>query len=871
MHSPIRIFALFLLLASAARAFAQADPANPNPAAPAVDATAPAVPGVQPSAQAPVGASNTNLQSIMRRLRSRTNEAAAAASPAAASNTMPAFPTLPMPPPVTPRRRALTNVASTAAQTSAVPTAVAGSTNLATTAPATTPSAASPAANPPSIPIPSPTGPVVAVPAPTNAPATGFAGQIPGPSAMPAPAANALTETNAPSLAAGSTNAPSSNPLNPELEPGEIIPGGTVSLQGMPLEQYFDLYSLYSGRTILRPYALQGAPQGLTLKAQTDLTRLEVVIAMDAVLALNGITMIPVGEKFVKAVPSNIADKEGMEISHTPAADLPMTEQFLTRIVKLKTAKPSEIAPTLQGLAKTPTAVTPIDSNQTLILRDYSSNIRRMLEIIEKIDVMPESDYTFEVLPIKYGKVMDIYASMSQLISGAGGGSGAATAAASAGSTISGGAGGFGRTGGGGFGRSGGFGGSGSMGGSGYGNTRGGSGYGGGYGNTRGGSGYGGYGGGYYPQQLSPEAAEVFPQQAATTPSPGAAQGNFQQRLNQIVNRAANPDQVKILENAQIVPDERSNKLLIFANKRDMSMITNIVAKVDVMLAQVLIEAIILEVKLGDSLRYGVSATQAPKQFGQDFRGAGAMNNGQLFSSITNFPVGAPSGFSYFGSIGQDWDVAITALAQDNQVDILSRPRIQTSHAIPGFFFIGETVPYVTGSYDYGYVGSVGSRSIVNERQVGLTLDVTPFITPEGMVVMEVSQDFQQRGQDVIIDGNPIPLVNSRSAAAVLTVRSGDLIMLGGFISDSKSKSKSGVPILKDIPGLGALFRSTSKSNDRTELIILMKATVIDTPEAAAIVARREKSQLPSLREAEHDFEQSTAKRGKKIDKRIKR
>lgn len=145
---------------------------------------------------------------------------------------------------------------------------------------------------------------------------------------------------------------------------------------------------------------------------------------------------------------------------------------------------------------------------------------------------------------------------------------------------------------------------------------------------------------------------------------------------------------------------------------------------------------------------------------------------------------------------------------------------------------------------------------------------MTPFITPEGMVVMEIDEQIQQRGQDVIIDNNPIPLVNTRAANAVLTVRNGDIIMLGGFITESRSKSKSGVPFLKDIPGLGALFRSSNKSNDRTELILLMKATVLDTPESAAFLAQSERLQLPGVRQAEREFEESEAKRMKKVEKK---
>jgi general secretion pathway protein D len=515
---------------------------------------------------------------------------------------------------------------------------------------------------------------------------------IPSPEA-PGANVNAALQAAAPGVPAlVSTNIRSStSPLNPSLSPNEMIPAGAISVQGMPLDQFLEAYQLYSGRTVLRPYTLQA--QGLTLKAVTDLTRLETVQAMDGVLALNNITMIPIGEKFVKAVPSQTAEKEGAEISNISSADIPMAEQFMTRVVKLKTAKPSELAPTLQTLAKAPTAVTAIDSNQTLILRDYASNIKRMLDIIEKVDVMPESDFNLEVIPIKYGKVTDIWATMSALISGSGGGGGAAATTGSSGRFGQGGTMGGLRGGGFGGGRYGGMGSSRYGGGSSYGSGYGGSSYGGGYN-----SGYGG--GGYYPQSLdNPEL--VTPQQVAPAPSAGTGQSSFQRRLNDIVNRAANPEQVKILENANIVPDERSNKLLIFANKRDMAMITNLVSKVDVMLAQVLIEAIIMEINLGDTLNVGVNAVQHPKKFGEDFTGAGVMNNGTtIFNNLTNFPSGTPSGFSYFGQIGQNFDVAINALATDNKVNVLSRPRIQTSHAIPGSFFIGQTLSVVASRAD---------------------------------------------------------------------------------------------------------------------------------------------------------------------------
>lgn len=833
---------------------------------------------VQTNGATSVGSLTNREAELRRRLRQRmTNpspEAAAPALPASGPATLP----LPSPnPPPAPAAVAGAAAPSTNLSLPALPPpggprsvqssnaiAAAASSAVATNNLAATPGTNAPAGPPafPTFPEPRPRPASarsntnrIALPVPGGAPAAPAAAGTGQPTISPLQPPPAT----APARVGASTNAPSNalNTIAPGLNPDDQMPGGTLKLQVAPLEQVMDLYGEITGRTIIRSAQLP-APPGFTLKAQTDLTRREAVEALDGVLALNGIVMIPIGEKFVKAVPATAADKEGAAISHLNVAELPESEQFLTRIVKLKTAKPSEVAQLLVSFSKSPTGVTPIDSNNTLVLRDFASNVKRMLEIIEKVDVTAESDFKLEVIPIRYGKVTDIYATMSALISGTGGGA-AGSSARPAGS--------FGATG-----ASGGFGGS-------RGGSRG------GFGQFGGSSGYGGYGGGgyrsgggvggynqYYPQALDTQAqgndGKFFPQQVAGASAAGN-QGAFQQRLNQIVNKAAtgNKEEVKLLESANIVPDERSNKLLIFANKRDMEMITNLVGKVDVLLAQVLIEAIILEVKLGDSMKFGVSFAQQPKKFGQDFTGAGVVNNSQSFlGSVTNFPGGAPGGFSYYGAIGNNLDVAMNAIATDDSINIVSRPRIQTSHAIPGFFFIGETVPYITGFSDYGgIIGSgVSTRSTINEKEIGLNLSVTPFITPEGLVVMEIQQKFDQRGKDVLIDGNPVPLVNSREANSTLTVRNGDTIMLGGFISENKSKSSSGVPFLKDIPGLGALFRNRSTSDDRTELIILMKASVLKSPEDAAIMAESEQSQLPGVRAADRAFKEGEAKRLKK-------
>lgn len=647
--------------------------------------------------------------------------------------------------------------------------------------------------------------------------------------------------------------APSPVTVSSAYNPNEIISAGTIQVQEMDPAQFFDsVYAPISGRTVIRGANLQGV-QKITLKAATDWTRQEAVFAMDAVMAQNNIAMIPIGDKFVKAVPIQTAAQEGAQPTTVTPDDYSAAEPFITQVIQLKVVKPTELQQLLSTFTKSPQGITAFDATQTLVIRDFASNVKRMMEVIKKVDVPEkEPDYRLEAIPVKYGKVIDLYNTMEALISGSG---------VPASSTAGGMQGGYQRS------R---YGGTASR----FGGMSGGYGsqYGGGYGGTYGRN-YGGYGSGsMYPYEESVErmsALQVATPQPTTAAgartSVGAAQSTFQNRLSQIARRAAagTPEEVRVLEDARIVPDERSNKLLVFANKRDMEMITNIVSKVDVLLAQVLIEAVIMEVRLGDSQKLGVSWAQRPKRFGEDFSGAGAINNGQSFlNNITNFPGTVGQGFTYFGAINDQWDVVVNAVAEDSSINVVSRPRIQTSHAIPGSFFVGETVPYITGFTDYGgFNTGVATRSVVQQANVGFSLFVTPFITPDGLVVMEISQEFSTRGRDVLIDENPVPIINGRNAESTLTVRDNDTIMMGGFITETQSRAKSGVPFLKDIPGVGVLFRSKDNSNDRTELIVLMRARVLRTPEEAAIMATEERSDLPGVMKAEQDLRRANEKR----------
>ena len=711
-----------------------------------------------------------------------------------------------------------TNSEVTIVQVDAPPTGV--STNPAVTPPASATNTP-PAAVPPVIEnnqatIPAPGNPVPAA-IPETAPNANSA-------AVPSP----LPQSQPPLIPPFRAAAPTA-PEEPIIQPGQIN-FSSVDISTV-LENY---YAKLVNRTVLHGIL---PPVTITLKTQTPLTTREAVQALDTVLAMNQITMLNVGDKFVKAVPEALAEKQGAPFTTMNAKELPESDQYVTQIVQLKNARPSEMVPVLQPLSRIPNNLLPIDSSQILVIRDYSSNVKRMLELIKQVDIVPVADFDSEVIPIKYALASDIASALGNL---------GASAGASIGSS-----------------RRGGFG------------SGGGGGAGGGFGQQGGGFGqqggingvnYGGGAGGFGTQGGQPNTF-------GGAQGAGARTTSFTDRLSSLVSKVRSAGEFQIFGQTKIIADERTNSLLVFAGKQDMKMIKDIVKKLDVVLAQVLIEAIIMEVSLDDTHNLGVSYLQtSPSHIGNSFQGIGAVNNGTFLnqnnfvnSGTSNGAAGLPSGFSYLANFGNDFQATITAIATDSRINVLSRPRIQTSHAVPATIRIGDTVPYVTGTFFGGINGTANSQ--YQQTFVGINLQVTPLINPDGLVVMDIDQDVQQLGTPTVIDGNQVPTTTERYAHAEVSVKDRDTIILGGFISSTKSKGNSGVPFLKDIPGLGYLFRSSSDETKRVELIVLIHPTVLPTPEAAALVANRERDRLPGVKAAEKEYQEDEARRLKAADK----
>ena len=584
-------------------------------------------------------------------------------------------------------------------------------------------------------------------------------------------------------------------------DPNQMMPAGSINWTAATLEQVLTIYSEFVGRNLLRPATLPKAE--IVLKQTTPLTKLEVVRMIEAALSLNMVAVINVGEKFVTCMPSAEAYKIPGIINTNSVDSLPDLGPVMTHIVQLKNSKPSEmvaiLTPFASGTAANP--VMPVDSSGILVLRDNVANVKRMLEMIDKVDIVGSSEIESKVIPIKYAKAEEIASALSSV----GGGSGGTVGTRSSSSTSGTSTGGLNR-----------------------------------------GTGQTGFG-----QPGSIPGAQP-------TPSAG---GTFGDRLNNIIRKASASGDLTILGSTKIIADIRSNSLLVFAGKQDMEMIEKIIAQLDVVLAQVLIETIIMSVAITDDWSLGLSGIQYSKSLGNNSFGAGGINNGQGFGSfVTNFGSALPTGFSYFATLGRDYEVALTAAASDGRATVIQKPRILTSHAKEGHIFLGESRAIVSSTYYGGGFGG-GPSSSYQQQQAGIDLTVTPFVNTEGLVVMEINQEISDfEGFTEITGVGKVPNVTQRSIRGEVAVNDGETVILGGIVLDRKTDNKSGVPLLKDIPLIGALFSNSSKTKGRSELVVLMRPTVLKTPELVAKHTITEKEGMPAIMDAEADLARREAK-----------
>jgi general secretion pathway protein D len=237
------------------------------------------------------------------------------------------------------------------------------------------------------------------------------------------------------------------------------------------------------------------------------------------------------------------------------------------------------------------------------------------------------------------------------------------------------------------------------------------------------------------------------------------------------------------------------------------------IKRLDVPPKQILLEAMIAEVTLSGEFAYGVEF---------------AFSSGE-FSGGTLGNLGLPDGGLALNWVGNLTDqVRLKLSATNSLVNVLSNPTLVVRDGVEATISVGSDIPTV---------GATASDPLQSDRQItqvlyrktGLDLRIRPTINAEGVVVMEIDQSISNTVPGAsAVDGAPVFF--ERAITTEVVARSGESILLAGLISESQNENSSGVPGLSKIPGLGYLFRSDSKSKERTELVVLITPRVIEDP-----------------------------------------
>ncbi len=663
--------------------------------------------------------------------------------------------------------------------------------------------------------------------------------------------------------------------------------------QGAPVTAILEWYARLTGKSIIAAPTLAGV---INFRSQSKLTKSDALQALDSVLAINGIAAIPLGEKFLKVVQIGTAKQEGLPVGKVTAP----ADTLGTQIIPLKFAEAPEVIAVLQPYLHPYGQLVPLQKSNSILISETAANLKQMMEIVAYVDQPSMLRMEMHSYVLAHAKASDVMARLQTIIQEAEQAGGHATvsgqpgqppqlpgqirrpvqpgqpgAAAAEESVVE--------------------------------------------GKvimaadertnkifilTRP-SNFG-----FFDKLIAELDAKVEPDvvmkvielnyataediasllnslitgsaSAApvrrTTGTPGTTTGARPPSIppppvsGGSAGSGVDTGFLQYAAGVRILPDPRTNSLLVMATKEDMARIEQLVRSMDTSVAQVQIEVVIAELTLNNELDVGVDLFSRLWKAGEVSGTGGNSTDGNTpvqlspFSAIaSNLPTAAAlasgaGGLTYFTTFRNlNLDTVIHALASTSNSKVLSTPVIQTMDNQEATITVGESVPVPTSQTSSlisgsGTLSTSGVTSSIQYQDVAIELKVTPRINPDGYVRMDVEQKVNDLGANVNIGGTIVPTILKREAKSSLAVQDKSTIVLGGLIQQTKSLTTTKTPFFGDIPILGQIFKSQENNKKRTELIIFIRPTVLRTDTAAVGEARRRLKMLGVSEELEQHY-----------------
>ncbi len=304
---------------------------------------------------------------------------------------------------------------------------------------------------------------------------------------------------------------------------------------------------------------------------------------------------------------------------------------------------------------------------------------------------------------------------------------------------------------------------------------------------------------------------------------------------------------------ASLTADESQNALIVRASSSQIRQVESVLKELDVRRAQVLIQAAIVEVSGDNAAQLGVQWAA-----GDPSRGVGIINFNNAGASIANLAIAAATerfdqaGIGNGAAIGLGtsrtdsdgnrtfYGALIQALNSVTDANLLSTPSIMTLDNQEAKIVVGQNVPFITGSTATVGSGVTNPFTTIERQDVGITLKVTPTLSGGGTILLEVEQEVSSVVPSAEGVNSADLITNKRSIKTTILADDGQTIVLGGLVQDDVTKSVSKVPLLGDIPGLGILFRSTSDSRVKRNLLVFLQPTVVRDAQSATALTNRQ-------------------------------
>ena len=640
----------------------------------------------------------------------------------------------------------------------------------------------------------------------------------------------------------GFAQATPATPASPVVVPGVVaavpLPGlsgtdqiGPVILRDETIAQVLDLMQRWTGKSILRPQALPASVYTLSLPA--SITRDEALLALETLLNLNGIAVIQQGDKFLKVVPNLVAKAESPQLITGSVLTLPPSGRIASKIFTLKHANAQELVAQIASSLNTTLASPPVyfGRNNALLITDSISNLQKIETLTAQID-RPQLDLVVtKSYPLKNATAADMVAKLTAMLRSPATVSGGAPFRLSTGTTFladertnrvllmgsadqhdffdrlietldqkS--------------------------------NP-----------NTKTDV--------IFLRHAEAQAVATLVTSLVTGQTTAAARAGNTARGNTTLNRAPTPAPTssssaaaaaaaagasqfgadEFSNNLTVLPDIRSNSIVVSGTTDDLRLLAELIEKVDIVLPQVRIEVVIVEVKLSDNETngfntLGLTVTNG-KLTGVGGTGGGFNVNGVPATANTLLPANNTAINASQGTLAPNSDlsatIGLTTTPRIGDLKVLSVPAITTTHNKEATIFVGESRPVITGATIAPQTGQVTSQ--VSQRDIGIQLRVLPLIGKDGSVQLQVSQSVEDILGSTRLDGNDQPIIGRRTTDSFVSAMSGEIVVLGGLQRTIETKSTTR---LGPIPFLGDLFGSSTVLEEKQELIIFLRPYVLN-------------------------------------------